>query len=219
MKDINKIIKIDMLSIYPYLTLKNFIIILVMGLFYPLISKNKYTIYGLTQLFGILYSSYPFLVGDESGIDALYGAFAIERKKVVYGRYIWSNLVIIICLIISITFSVLVSILIKEAIEVDELIYIIPIMFIISNLIIAGQYPFYFKYGYAKSKIIMTSMYFIMAVLTFIMVYFKDILIKNMGFLFNNIYLLIFSSLLFFIILYISSIIASVKAYKNREFN
>lgn len=219
MKDISKIIKIDMLSIYPYLTLKNFIIILVMGLFYPLINKNTYIIYGLTQFFAILYCSYPFLVGDESGIDALYGAFAIERKKVVYGRYIWSNLVILIFLIIAIILSGIVSILINEVINVEELIYLVSIVFIISNLIIAGQYPFYFKYGYGKSKIIMTSMFFIIAILGFIIVYFKDFLIKNMEFLFNNINLLIFGSLLFFTILYLSSIIVSIKVYKNRELN
>lgn len=217
MKDISKIIKIDMLSVRPYLTLKNLIIMIVMGIIYPLINKNIYTIYGVTQVFGILFCSYPFLVGDESGIDALYGAFGIERKNVVYGRYIWSNLVILICLIIGIVFSVIVSILINEAIKVQELIYIIPIVFFISNFVIASQYPFYFKYGYAKSRIIMSSMFFIMAILAFSISYFKNSLMKPLEILFNNVYLLIFGSLLFFAILYLSSIATSIKLYKKRE--
>lgn len=170
-------------------------------------------------MFCILFCSYPFLVGDESGIDALYGAFGIQRDKVVYGRYIWSNLVVIVCLIIGIVFSGIVSFLINEVIKVQELLYIVPIIFLISNLIIASQYPFYFKYGYAKSKIIMTSIFFILAILAFVIVYFKDFLIKPVEILFNNMYLLIFCSLLFFIILYFSSIIASIKVYKNRELN
>ena len=126
---------------------------------------------------------------------------------------------ILIFLIIAIILSGIVSILINEVINVEELIYLVSIVFIISNLIIAGQYPFYFKYGYGKSKIIMTSMFFIIAILGFIIVYFKDFLIKNMEFLFNNINLLIFGSLLFFTILYLSSIIVSIKVYKNRELN
>ena len=82
MTDVNKIIKIDILSIRPYLTLKNLIIIVLMGLFYPLFLGNIYTIFGVTQVFAILFCSYPFLVGEDSGIDALYAAFGIDRKNV-----------------------------------------------------------------------------------------------------------------------------------------
>lgn len=217
MEDINKIIKLDTLSIRPYFTFKNLVIILIMGIFYPLISKNIYTIYGVTQVFAILYCSYPFLVGDESGIDALYGAFGIERNKVVYGRYLWSNFVIVICLIIAIVFSAIVSLIINQPITIKELIYIVPVVFIISNLIIIAQYPFYFKYGYAKSKIIMTTILYIMAILAFVTFYFKDFLVNNIGFFINNAHLLILILLLIVFILNFISIKASIKVYSKRD--
>lgn len=217
MEDINKIIKLDILSIRPYYTFKNLVIMLVMGVIYPLISKNVYTVYGVTQVFAILYCSYPFLVGDESGIDALYGAFGIERKKVVYGRYIWSNLVIMACIFIAVIFSTIVSLLIGLPITIKELAYIIPIIFIISNLIIVAQYPFYFKYGYAKSKIIMTSILYVMAILAFILFYFKNFFIDNIEFLINNKHLLISLVLLIVLILNFASIKASTKFYRNRD--
>ena len=221
MTDINKIIKIDMLSIRPYLTLKNLIIILVMGILYPLFVGNVYTIFGVTLAFAIIFSSYPFLVGDESGIDALYAAFGIQRKNVVYGRYLWSTLVVLICLAIALIFSVLVSPFFKETFNFKELFYAVPIFFIITNLVIAGHYPFYFKYGYAKSKIIMSIMFFSIAIFTVIVIFlissFQGFFIKNFGLLSSKIYLIIFLSLFFCGLLYFISMKASIKTYKTRD--
>ena len=221
MTDINKIIKIDILAVRPYLTLKNLIIIVLMGLFYPLFLGNIYTIFGVTQVFAILFCSYPFLVGDESGIDAFYAAFGIDRKNVVYGRYLWSNLIVLICLGIGLVFAGLVILLLNQPISIQELLYTIPLVIIISNLIIASQYPFYFKYGYAKSKLIMSIMFFSIAIFaafaSFLLSFSKGFFIRHLGFFYSNVYLLIFASLLLCGLLYFISIKASIKAYQARD--
>lgn len=221
MTDINKIIKIDILSIRPYLTLKNLIIILLMGILYPLFVGNIYTIFGVTQVFAIIFCSYPFLVGEDSGIDALYAAFGIQRKNVVYGRYLWSNLVVLICLLIALVFSAIVAPFLKETITFKELLYAIPLVIIMSNLIIASQYPFYFKYGYAKSKLIMSILFFSIAIFaafaSFLLSFSKGFFIRHLGFFYSNVYLLIFASLLLCGLLYFISIKASIKAYQARD--
>lgn len=217
MKDIIKIIKLDILSIRPYFTIKNLVILIGMGLFYSLFSKNIYAGYGVTLIFSILFCSYPFLVGEESGIDVLYTAFGIKREKVVLGRYLWSNLIIFMSLVIGSNFTVINSLLLERSTRINDLLFLILIYFILNSTIILIQYPFYFKYGYTKAKTVITSVFLILGILTFILIYFQDTLKKVIGFEFQNPYLIVVIILLLWICFYTISIKSSINIYKNRD--
>ena len=80
MSEIIKFIKIDMLSIKPYLTLKNALIFIGLGVFYSMVTSNLMIIFGVALLFVSLLSTYPFLVGDKTGIDSLYRVFGFKEK-------------------------------------------------------------------------------------------------------------------------------------------
>ena len=75
MSEIIKFIKIDMLSVKPYLTLKNALIFIGLGVFYSMVTSNLMIIFGVALLFVSLLSTYPFLVGVKTGIDSLYRVF------------------------------------------------------------------------------------------------------------------------------------------------
>ena len=90
MKDIKKIIKLDYISIVPYFTFKNLIIMIFLYCFYFVVSKNPAIAISMPLIFAIIYSSYPFLVGDEAGLDGLYKIFGIKNRDVVIGRYIFA---------------------------------------------------------------------------------------------------------------------------------
>ena len=120
MKDIIKIIKLDTISIYPYLTIKNLLIIIILSIFYSFSAKSTTVIFGITQVFAVLFSSYPFLVGNESGIDSLYGILGIKRENVVYGRYIWSMLINIFGIVLGIIFGSIISIFLYLLIKLER---------------------------------------------------------------------------------------------------
>ena len=57
MSEIIKFIKIDMLSIKPYLTLKNALIFIGLGVFYSMVTSNLMIIFGVALLFVSLLST------------------------------------------------------------------------------------------------------------------------------------------------------------------
>ena len=217
MKDIIKIIKLDTISIYPYLTIKNLLIIIILSIFYSFSAKSTTVIFGITQVFAVLFSSYPFLVGNESGIDSLYGILGIKRENVVYGRYIWSMLINIFGIVLGIIFGSIISIFLKTDFIVQALV-ISPTIFFMSSIVILIQYPLFFKYGYAKAKTVMSMLIIGVAIIGLSVMYFKETLIKVIEFVVSNILI----SIILFILLYLAinflSIKLSVKYYKEREF-
>lgn len=217
MRDIGKIIKLDFVSIRPYYTFKNLIILIVLSVFYALVSKNAFVTYGVASMFTILFSSYPFLVGEESGIDILYAAFGIRPEKVVLGRYIWSSIVILIGILAGSILAGITTIILKEDFHIIEhLLYIIGIFFF-SSIIILIQYPLYFKYRYKKAKTVLAIVFLIVTILIFVLGYFKDSFEQVAEFFTNNPYLILCIIVLIWICICILSIKLSINIYKKRD--
>ena len=59
-----KVLKLDLLSIKPYLTIKNLIILIGLGTLYGALSKNPAFVLATVQMFAVLFSGYPFMVGE-----------------------------------------------------------------------------------------------------------------------------------------------------------
>ncbi|WP_019139175.1 ABC-2 transporter permease [Peptoniphilus timonensis] len=217
MKDIKKIINLDYISIKPYFTLKNLIILLFLYFFYFFISKNPMAATSVILFFSIIYSSYPFLIGEEAGIDSLYRIFGIKSEKVVRGRYIFGIILFLISLIISILLSTILFFFI-ESFEIKEFLATSLSYFAVYLLFLSFRYPLYFKYGYKKAKSISAITFAFIAVISFFVMAFKDSLYNLLLFVENN----IFISLLFVIVIILAIVIISVKIsekfYKNRDF-
>lgn len=147
-----KVLKIDVLSIQPYLTLKNLLLLLGLVIAQIFLSKSPLTPVVIVQMFALLFSSYPFMVGEGAGIDSLYKIFGIRSDHVVKGRYLYSILAVIITAGIGLLSAWVASFLFPinqfwTAVGALSL----PTLFSIS-LINFLVYPFYFKLGYLKAK-------------------------------------------------------------------
>lgn len=217
MKDTIKIIKLDMLSIRPYYTLKNLIIFLALGVFYVVLSKSSFAAYGVAAMFALLFSSYPFLIGEESGIDTLYAAFGIKREKVVLGRYIWSNLVILTGVLSGGLLAGIAGILSREELHVEEHLFLIPGIFIFSTMVIALQYPIYFKYGYKKARTVVFSVFLFVTLLIISLGYLKEHVKGALIFVTRHPQLILGGTVVLWVLLYLGSIHLSMKVYKNRD--
>lgn len=142
--DIKKQIKLDILSMKPYYTLKNLIILVGLALFYAYIMKSPSVILSMTMTFAIIFSSFPFLLGENSGIDGLYKIFSIESKEVVIGRYILAGLLFIGTSLIGLLIYIISSI-IKNMPMDNNVLMVLAINFVIYAIIISFQYPIFFK--------------------------------------------------------------------------
>lgn len=215
--NIKKQIKLDLISIKPYLTIKNFIIFFGIGIFYMFINNGPNSIISMSMFLAMLYSSYPFLVGENSGIDGLYKLLAIDSKDVVIGRYILALLFYFASSILGCTFYLIVATIKDFPIDLDIL-FGIGINFLVFVIIICLQYPIYFKYGYAKAKTWILLPIFIIGIIGMIAGFFIKDFERVINFIYQNKELIIIFSIILLILVIAISFKLAVKFYKKRDF-
>lgn len=204
-----KVIKLDFLSVKPYLTLKNLIVLILLSVIYAVMSKNSILIITIAQMFAILFSSYPFIVGEESGIDPLYRIFSIKSEDVVKGRYLVGMLFVGLMLVVGLLFSAVISYF--YAIDnMQILLLVISSAFFISTIIIFIDYPIYFKFGYAKGKLSKLIMFIFIVILNF----FQGTIKTLFKYIFVNQFILI----VIWIVVFAISFRLSNKFYLEKDF-
>lgn len=217
MKDIKKIVNLDYISIKPYFTLKNLIIMIFLYLVYFFVTSNPLTANSAILIFSIVYSSYPFLIGEEAGIDSLYRIFGIKSEKVVLGRYVFALILFIFALLISIVFSTIFSFFVETA-DIREFLATSLAYLLVYLVFISFKYPLYFKFGYKKAKSISALTFVLIGLLSFLVMALKDSLNDLFIFMENNIFMTLLISLLLVLTIVIISIKSSQKLYKKRDF-
>lgn len=160
-----KVVKLDMLTIRPYLTWKNLAIFLGLGIFYALICKNGFMMLLVAEIAALLFAGFPFMAGENAGIDPLYRLFGISSKDVVKGRYAVAMFLTGSMLLIGVLCSWLVSFIYPEEDLGKTLLLVGPSLFFAISLIIFLEYPFYFKLGYFKGKTLASIPYYVVCVL------------------------------------------------------
>lgn len=213
-----KVFKLDLLSIKPYLTIKNLIILIGLGTLYGVLSKNPSFVLATVQMFAILFSGYPFMVGEESGIDPLYKLFSISSKDVVKGRYLLATVSVIIMLVVGVVMAMLIGI----AYPMEDLFYSLllaaPCIGLISLIIIFIEYPIYFKYGYKKGKTLTAVPMLLLAIGAVCSTYFHESLKSIVQFLVMNPFMAMAVICIIFIIIVGVSLQLSNKLYARRDF-
>lgn len=144
--------RLDFMTIKPFLTLKNVIIFSLVFAFIGYGTQNPYMVVSMLMMYGTIYISYPFAVGDKNGIDTLYAVLPLQRGQVVAGRYCFALTVNLLTAGAALGVSALLMTLMKQALDIRVTLLVILISFFIFTLIEAVQLPIYFKMGYAKAK-------------------------------------------------------------------
>ncbi|WP_311481966.1 ABC-2 transporter permease [uncultured Anaerococcus sp.] len=215
--NINKQIKLDIISIKPYLTIKNFAIMTFIPLFYMYIMDSPVITLSMAMVFGIIFSSYPFLLGENAGIDGLYRIFGISSKELVIARYIMAYIIFISVSIFGIIYYLFIALVKDYPIGMD-IFEMIGINFLFFTLMICFQYPIYFKYGYAKARTFGFLPILIIGILGMVGGYF----IKDSGpiisFVEENQKILLIGLIILVILFLIISIKLAIKFYKKRDF-
>ena len=213
-----KVLKLDLLSIKPYLTIKNLIILIGLGTLYGVLSKNPAFVLATVQMFAVLFSGYPFMVGEESGIDPLYKLFRISSKDVVKGRYLLATVSVVIMLVVGVVMTMLIGL----AYPMEDLFYSLllaaPCIGLISLIIIFIEYPIYFKYGYKKGKTLTAVPMLLLAIGTVCSTYFNESLKSILQFLVMNPFVAMGIICIIFFVIAVISLKLSHKLYANRDF-
>ena len=213
-----KVLKLDLLSIKPYLTIKNLIILIGLGTLYGVLSKNPAFVLATVQMFAVLFSGYPFMVGEESGIDPLYKLFSISSKDVVKGRYLLATVSVVIMLVVGVIMAMLIGLAYPMEDLFNSLLLSAPCIGMISLIIIFIEYPIYFKYGYKKGKTLTAVPMLLLAIGAVCSTYFNESLKSILQFLVMSPFMAMAVICIIFIIIIGVSLQLSNKLYARRDF-
>jgi len=215
--------KLDYLTIKPYMTFKNLIIIVIVMIFFGYSSGPAMPI-GMLMMYSTIYASYPFAVGDKNGIDTLYATLPITRKSIVTGRYIFTISLNLITGLASFALSYLMATIFKKEFIMVEILGTLLLCFAIFTIFEFVQLPIFFKLGYAKAKFLaylplLAFSGIVMAVFTMIG---KETIVpltlNIINWIGQNLLLAILIALTIWFILLLTSIMISDKCYNKREF-
>lgn len=159
-----KVVKLDVLTVRPYLTLKNLGIFLGLGIIYAVICKTGFMMLFVAETVALLFSGYPFMAGENAGIDPLYRLFGIPSKDVVKGRYAVGMLMSATMLLLGALFYWVASWIYPQEEFAKTLLLVGPSLFFTISLIIFLEYPFYFKLGYLKGRTMASIPYYVVCV-------------------------------------------------------
>lgn len=152
MINILNFIKLDLLTIKPYLTDKRLLIYLALAIMLPYGNNEPTSAIAMMMIFTMLISTYPFAVADQNNLDTLYIALNIKRKDVVIGRYFTLFILYLAGAILGTTLYLGLSIFMKHPINIKEVFFLISLLFIFLSLSQSFQFPFFFKNGYLNAK-------------------------------------------------------------------
>lgn len=215
--NIKKQIKLDIISMKPYYTLKNLIILLGISLIYSLINESPAVMLSMTLAFAVMFSTTPFLLGENSGIDALYKIFSIDSKKVVIGRYILAGLIFIVASLLGFSIYTIVSLIKNIPLDLDMLMYL-GTNFVLFGIIISFQYPMFFKSGYTKAKTFGYLPILIIGILGMFLGYFIKDFDPILNFVLENQRMLIIGICILLVLFLTISIKLFINFYKKRDF-
>lgn len=145
-------VSLDLKLMKPYF--KGVLMIMGLGLIFAFSMKSTTILQSYFIMSLILIMSYPFAVGEKNKLEILYGTLSITKNNVVIGRYFFVLALEVCGAVIILLTSWVVSMIMKLEFILSEQILILCILASIFAIVVAIQYPFYFKLGYAKAKLI-----------------------------------------------------------------
>lgn len=217
-------VRLDYLTIKPYLTLRSIVLILVVLAFISFGTGDSSLLIGMLMMYGTIYASYPFAVGDKNGIDTLYATLPLKKSDIVAGRYIFTLYLNVFTGVMSFATSAIIMTFLKKGFDWKETLITILICFFIYSVLEAIQLPIYFKLGYAKAKFFayLPFAMFPAAIIAVSAFAGKEnsMAFLNLTFLWveENILLTVILAVILWIFLLLSSGLLSFRFYKNREF-
>lgn len=143
---------LDILMLKPYFK-KNIILIILLPAFVAITSKNIIMLVIMLFMLSVILCSYPFALNEKNDIDKFYGTLAINKNKIVSGRYLFSLMLAVSSVILSVILLSIISLFIKNMPETGEIIFSMGTAFLLFSIFLSIQMPIYYKLGYSKGKI------------------------------------------------------------------
>ena len=221
-------VRLDAITVRPYLTLKNIIILFALPVFLIFTTQSLQMPIMMTFLYCSMFATYPFMVGDKNGIDALYCTLPMLRRAVVAGRYLFTLALLLFAGAFTLLLAGLASLLPGISLSAPVFVGILAGMLAWLLLSNAITLPVYFKVGYTRAKFFSYLPYFIIPLAVLIITSLlprlatqaelETLLLSAAAWLSQNLWLLVLGAVVILAALYYASYKLAAHFYQKRSF-
>ncbi|HWS30238.1 MAG TPA: ABC-2 transporter permease [Clostridia bacterium] len=174
MKQALRFLKLDYITVKPYLMGRTLLIFLLIPVFFMLFTDGGAAVLFFLLGIGAMFVSYPFSVGEQNGIDALYATLSIKRENAVFGRYLFALCADLIVGLVAAVFTALTSFLKKTPVDWAEYSVVFGVALAFFTFVQAIQLPLFFRFGYAKAKLLSVLPFLLVPVVTLSFNFFQE---------------------------------------------
>lgn len=156
---------------------KSFLVLVVMSVAMGFGFKSTETLSAFFMMSLMLTMSYPFTISEKNGLDILYGTLSLSRRTMVLGRYLFVLALEVLCVLMVFVCAFSLSKVVGIPFVFAEMAMSLCLLSGIFSMVVAVQYPIYFKYGYTKARFL--------AMAPLLLVFFAVIQLPTFAKLFN----------------------------------
>ena len=156
MNKILPFIRLDFYTLKPYKISLLMLLVIAVIMTMAFQSLSLLCFYLMTCL--VMVTSYPFSIGETNRLDTLYATLPLNRKNVVLGRYALVLFMEVVVSLLAVIASFTLSIFTAMEFAALEILFYLCIASFVFTLIVAIQYPVYFKIGYNKAKFVVYAL-------------------------------------------------------------
>ena len=215
MSNIWKSAKLDFSLVKPYV--KTICFTMVLPVVFAAINRSLLTGISFAMCFIAMTTGYTFSITEKNSMERLYGILPIRKSDMVIGRYIFIIIMGLTALIFSLIAHPVILTILGESISVFDYISAAVIGIFLFALYTVFQLPGYYKFGSIKGRVFM---YIPVAGFLITLLLITKIPVGENNLLFtviNSPVLLILLAAIFAIVMYVVSILVSIRILKNKE--
>ena len=215
MSNIWKSAKLDFSLVKPYV--KTICFTMILPVVFAAINRSLLTGISFAMCFIAMTTGYTFSITEKNSMERLYGILPIRKSDMVIGRYIFIIIMGLTALIFSLIAHPVILTILGESISIFDYISAAVIGIFLFALYTVFQLPGYYKLGSIKGRVFM---YIPVAgfLITLLLITKSPVGESKLLFtIFNSPVLLMLLTIIFVIVMYIVSILVSIKILKNKE--
>lgn len=215
MSNIWKSVKLDFSLVKPYI--KTICFTMVLPVIFAAINRSLFTGISFAMCFIAMTTGYPFSITEKNSMERLYGILPVRKSDIVIGRYIFIILMGLTALIVSLLVHPVLLTMLGESISISDIVIAAAMGIFLFALYTVFQLPGYYKLGSIKGRIFM---YIPVAGFLATLLFLAKIPIGESALFFtiiNSPALLILLTIAFVAVMYLLSVLISVKILQNKE--
>lgn len=215
MNNIWKSAKLDLSLVKPYV--KTICFTMILPVVFAAINRSLLTGISFAMCFIAMTTGYTFSITEKNSMERLYGILPIRKSDMVIGRYIFIIIMGLTALIFSLVAHPIILTILGETISIFDLINAAIIGIFLFALYTVFQLPGYYKLGSIKGRVFM---YIPVAGFLITLLLITKVPVGESKLLFtviNSPVLLMLLAVIFVIVMYVVSILISIKILKNKE--